>query len=60
MTSFARLASTALAAPALIMTSLSLWRHSNYDVIRYWAGHAQRYGRTYVRTGTYVRAPYRV
>ena len=31
---------------------LSLWRHSHYDVIRYWAGHAQRYGRTYV---TYVR-----
>jgi len=28
---------------------LSLWRHSHYDVIHYWAGHAQRYvyGRTY-------------
>jgi len=24
----------------------SLWRHSDYDAIRYWAGHAQRYGRT--------------
>jgi len=24
----------------------SLWRHSHCDVIRYWAGHAQRYGRT--------------
>jgi len=22
----------------------SLWRHSHYDVIRYWAGHTQRYG----------------
>jgi len=41
------------------MTSFSLWRHSrvsrlrrsqprsHYDVIRYWAGHAQRYRRTY-------------
>jgi len=26
--------------------SFSLWRHSHCDVIRYWAGHAQRYGRT--------------
>jgi len=26
----------------------SLWRHSHCDVIRYWAGHAYRYGRTYV------------
>jgi len=25
---------------------LSLWRHCHYDVIRYWAGHAQRYRRT--------------
>jgi len=25
----------------------SLWRHSDCDVIRYWAGHAHRYGRTY-------------
>jgi len=33
---------------------LSLWRHSHYDVICYWSGHAQRYGRTFVRT------PYRV
>ena len=24
----------------------SLWRHSHYDVIRCWAGHAQRYKRT--------------
>jgi len=23
-----------------------LWRHSHYDVIRYWAGHGQRYRRT--------------
>jgi len=43
----------------IIMTSFSLWRHlrvsrlrlsqfprSHYDVIRYWAGHAHRYGRT--------------
>jgi len=30
---------------------LSLWRHSHYDVIRYWPGHAQRYGRTYVTYG---------
>jgi len=22
--------------------------HSHYDVIRYWAGHAHRYGRTYL------------
>ena len=38
---------------------LSLWRHSHCDVIRYWACHAHRYGRTlgYVR---YVRTPYRV
>jgi len=28
MTSFARLEPTALAAPVLIMTSFSLWRHS--------------------------------
>ena len=25
------------------------WRPSHYDVIRYWAGHAQRDGQTYVR-----------
>ena len=30
----------------------SLWRHSHSDVIRYWSGHAHRYGRTYVRTDT--------
>jgi len=24
----------------------SLWRHSHYDVIGDWAGHAHRYGRT--------------
>jgi len=35
----------------------SLWRHSHYDVICYWAGHAHRYGRTYVRS---VRTLYRV
>jgi len=35
----------------------TLWCHSHSDVIRYWAGHAQRYGRTYV---TCVRTPYRV
>jgi len=35
-----------------------LWRHSHCDVIRYWAGHAQRYGCTNVRT--YGRTPYRV
>jgi len=29
----------------------SLWRHSHCDVIRYWAGHAQCYGRTYVTYG---------
>jgi len=34
---------------------LSLWRHSHYDVIRYWAGHAQRYGRTNVRMDTLPR-----
>jgi len=33
---------------------LSLWRHSHYDVICYWAGHAQRDGRTYVRTYVYT------
>jgi len=39
----------------LIMTHLrrsqppfSLRRHSHCDVIRYWAGHDHRYGRTYV------------
>jgi len=42
MTSFALLAPTALAAPVVIMISC------HYDVIRYWAGHAQRDGRTYV------------
>jgi len=26
----------------------SLWHHSHCDVIRYWAGHAHRYRRTYV------------
>jgi len=26
----------------------SLWRHSHCDVIRYWAGHARCYRRTYV------------
>jgi len=36
---------------------LSLWRHSHYDVIRYWAGHAHHYERMYV---TYVRTPYHV
>ena len=40
-----------------IVTSISLWRHSHCDIIRYWAGHTHRYGRTYVR---YVRTPYRV
>jgi len=30
-----------------------LWCHSHYDVICYWAGHAQRYRRT-------LRTPYRV
>jgi len=34
---------------------LSLWRHSHCDVICYSAGHAQRYGRTYV---TYRQTPY--
>jgi len=29
----------------------SLWRHSHCDAIRYWAGHAHRYGRKYVRYG---------
>jgi len=29
----------------------SLCHHSHYHVIRYWAGHAQRYGRTYVTYG---------
>ena len=39
---------------------LSLWRHSHYDVIRYWAGHAQRYvERTYVRTDTLLRLIYK-
>ena len=32
---------------------LSLWRHSHCDVIRYWAGHAQRYGRTLRTLRTY-------
>jgi len=47
MTSFA------LAAPVLIVTSFSSRAYgarstrSHYDVIRYWAGHPQRYGRTY-------------
>jgi len=40
--------------PAIvIVTSFSLWRHSHCDVIRYWTGHAHRYGRT-------LRTPYRV
>jgi len=30
----------------------SLWRHSHCDVIRYWTGHAHRYGRTNLRTDT--------
>ena len=34
-----------------ISISQLLWRHSHYDVIHYWAGHAQPYGRTYVRYG---------
>jgi len=29
-----------------IIQLLSLWRHSHYDVIRYWAGHVQRHGRS--------------
>ena len=36
----------------------SLWRNSHYDVIRYWAGHAQRYGRT-LRTDTLRRLIYK-
>jgi len=40
----------------LSQPQFSLWRHFHCDVIRYWAGHAHRYGRTYV----YVRTPYRV
>jgi len=48
----------------IIMTSLSLWRHSHCYVIRYEAGHAQRYGRTlrslrYVRTDTLPRLIYK-
>jgi len=43
----------------IIVTSFSLWRlartalaapGSHYDVICYWAGHAQRGGRRYIRT----------
>ena len=33
----------------------SVWRHSHCDVIRYWAGLAQRYGRTNVRTPCRIR-----
>jgi len=73
MTSLAPTALAALAALVCIMTSFSLWRlsrlrrsqptfslwlHSHCDVIRYWAGHANRYGRRNVRT--HVRTPYRV
>jgi len=48
MTSFAWLAPTALATRD--------WAScSHYDVIRYWAGHAQRYGCAYVRTDTLPR-----
>jgi len=36
----------------------SLWHHAHYDVIRYWAGHAQRYGRT-LRTDTLPRLMYK-
>ena len=32
---------------------------SHYDVIRYWAGHAHRYGRTYVRTDILPRLLYK-
>jgi len=35
-----------------------LWRHSHCDVIRYWAGHAHRCGRTYV-TDTLPRLIYK-
>ena len=34
----------------------SLWHHSHCDVIRYWAGHARRYGHEYVYVC--VRTPY--
>jgi len=42
---------------------LSFWRHSrspcsHYYVIRYWAGHAQCYGRTKVRTDALPRLIY--
>ena len=50
--SLRRLAPMALAAP------VPLWRHSHCDVIRYWAGHAHRYGHTNVHT--YVWTPYHV
>jgi len=39
-----------LRSPIITVTSFSLWRLSHCDVIRYWAGHAHRYGRTNVRT----------
>jgi len=32
--------------------SFSLWSHSHYDVICYWAGQAQHYRRTNKRTDT--------
>jgi len=40
-----RLAHTALAA---LTAPFTLWRYSHCDVIRYWAGDAQRYGCTYL------------
>jgi len=46
--------------PAIIIVmSFSLWRHSHFDVIRYWAGHAQRYRRTKVRTDTLLHLIYK-
>ena len=41
--------------PIIIVTSLSLWLHSHGDVIRYWAGHAQRYVKRTLRTDTLPR-----
>jgi len=56
MTSFARLAPSDRAHGARSPQLFSLWGHSHYDVIRYWAGHALGHGRTYVRR--YVRTAF--